>query len=136
VRDRAAALPGLRWLGPLDPPGVAAAMRAARAVVVPSVCFEGLPTAVLEAFAHGRPVVCTALGALPELVAGGAGWACPPEPAALAEALRTAADPAAATAAGRAARARYETAFTPAASLAALLAIYREVTGATAAARA
>lgn len=129
VREATASVPGLRWLGVLDRDGVAAAMKACRAVVVPSVCYEALPTAVLEAFAHGRPVAGTDLGALPHLVTNGAGWLAPPEPAALAAALHDADDEAAAAAAGARARERYEAAFTPAAVLAALLDVYRALAG-------
>jgi glycosyltransferase involved in cell wall biosynthesis len=128
VADAAARLPGLRWLGPLAPAQVGEAMAATAAVVVPSVCYEGLPTAVLEAFARGRPVVATDLGALPELVEG-CGWVAPPTPEALAAALRAATDPNAAAAAGARARARYEEHFTPVAALAALLDTYAAVVG-------
>lgn len=129
VREAAASLPGLRWLGALDRGDVAAAMRASRAVVLPSVCHEALPTTVLEAFAHGRAVVATDRGALRDLVGDGAGWLAPPEPAVLAAALRAATEPRAAARAGARARARYEAAFTPAAVLAALLDAYRAVAG-------
>jgi glycosyltransferase involved in cell wall biosynthesis len=83
---------------------------------------------VLEAFARGRPVVATDLGALPELVEG-CGWVAPPTPGALAAALRAATDPNAAAAAGARARARYEERFTPTAALAALLDTYAAVVG-------
>ena len=60
-RDRVAAAAartdGVRFTGPLDAAGVAAEIRRAALVVVPSLWYEGFPTVVAEAFAHGRPVV-------------------------------------------------------------------------------
>ena len=45
-----------------------AAMQQARAVVVPSECYENAPLALLEAYAVGRPVVGSRIGGIPELV--------------------------------------------------------------------
>jgi glycosyltransferase involved in cell wall biosynthesis len=50
----------------------------ARALVLPSLG-EGLPVVVTEAFALGRPVVCTDVGGVRELVEHGVnGWVIPP----------------------------------------------------------
>jgi colanic acid/amylovoran biosynthesis glycosyltransferase len=63
------------------------------AVVLPSVetadgVREGIPVSLIEALAHGVPVVATATGGIPELLDGGAGLLVPPrDPAALAAAL-------------------------------------------------
>jgi colanic acid/amylovoran biosynthesis glycosyltransferase len=50
---------------------------AARAFVLPSFS-EGLPVAIMEAFALGRPVVSTYVAGIPELVETGcSGWLVP-----------------------------------------------------------
>jgi glycosyltransferase involved in cell wall biosynthesis len=69
---------------------------------------EGIPNALLEAMAAGRPSVATAVGGTPEVLEGGVtGWLVPPaDPAALAEALaQVMEDPAEAARRGGAARA-------------------------------
>jgi glycosyltransferase involved in cell wall biosynthesis len=67
---------------------------------------EGIANALLEAMAAGRPVVATAVGGTPEVVAAGeTGWLVPPgSPEALAAALDEALEPAEAARRGRAAR--------------------------------
>jgi glycosyltransferase involved in cell wall biosynthesis len=67
----------VRIAGWLDSNGIQAELREARALVVPSLS-EGLPVVIMEAFAHGKPVVAPFLGGIPELVAPGAtGWLYP-----------------------------------------------------------
>jgi glycosyltransferase involved in cell wall biosynthesis len=48
-------------------------LRAARFVVLPSVCMENAPMAGLEALSLGRPLLVSRAGGLPELVESGAG---------------------------------------------------------------
>lgn len=46
-------------------------LRGARFLVIPSVCYEGFPMTVVEAFACGKPVIASNLGSLAELVEDG-----------------------------------------------------------------
>ncbi|MGY1680936.1 glycosyltransferase [Geodermatophilus sp. SYSU D01176] len=131
VRARAAAegLP-VDVLGPLPPAEVAAELRAAAVAVLPALWWENCPMAVLEAAAHGVPVVASAVGGVPELVDDGAtGLLVPPgDAAALAGALtRLLADPAEADRLGRAGWARVRSRHDPAGHVAALQQLYRRV---------
>ena len=57
---------------------VQAEIRFARALVLPSF-MEALPVVLMEALALGRPVICTGVGGVPELVRHGKeGWVVPP----------------------------------------------------------
>ncbi|MEV1286672.1 glycosyltransferase [Micromonospora sp. NPDC049679] len=116
VEEAAATRSDIVFLGPLDRAGVHSALRATAVVVATSTWHDVLPTVVIEALANGRPVLGTAMGGIPYLIGandpdGSAGWAVPPEPAALAAALPVARDGAAALA--DLARARYERTFHP-----------------------
>jgi glycogen(starch) synthase len=63
--------------------------RAASVVLVPSVWPEPCPTVVLEAMAHGRPVLGSRIGGIPDVVEhGSSGLLVPPnDPAALADSM-------------------------------------------------
>ena len=108
VRSLAAAVPDVvRVLG--ERPDASDLIRAADVVCLASA-FEGLPMAVLEAMACGRPVVATAVGGVPDAVVDGqTGWLVPPgDEDALVDALVAAASaPAERRARGEAARQRY-----------------------------
>lgn len=97
--------------------------------VLPS-WIEGLPLTVLEAMAHGKPVVATGVGGTPELVVDGeTGVLVPPrDPDALAAALRElAADPDRARRLGEAGRRRVEERFSAEAMTSRVLAVYDEL---------
>jgi glycosyltransferase involved in cell wall biosynthesis len=116
----------VRWLGRLEPPAVAEAMRAAAYVVVPSRVFEGYPLVVAEAFGRGRPVLTVSGGSVGTIVDDTTGWVVDPTAAGLAGALAAISDAdAAARSAG--ARGRYVAESTPEQGLASLLAVYDEV---------
>ncbi|WP_293941148.1 MULTISPECIES: glycosyltransferase family 4 protein [unclassified Sphingobacterium] len=40
----------------------------AQALIVPSICFEGMPITILEAYSAGTAVLCSNLGPLPEMI--------------------------------------------------------------------
>ena len=127
VEQAARDIERVSFTGPLPSEAVHQRMRAARAVVIPSICFENFPVVAAEAYGAGRPVVASAHGGLTSIVADGeTGVLVPPDdPGALAAALdslegsRTTA-----TRMGRAARSHYETSLSPAANYAQLAGIY------------
>jgi glycosyltransferase involved in cell wall biosynthesis len=53
--------------GWVDPAGVEALLHDANILVLPSLS-ENLPMSVIEALAHGAAVVCTPVGALPDVI--------------------------------------------------------------------
>ena len=78
-----AALQGVRFLGRVDEATLRDCYRAADATAVPSLALEGFGLVVLESLACGTPAVVSALGGLPEAVAGlDPGLAVPPGDAA------------------------------------------------------
>jgi glycosyltransferase involved in cell wall biosynthesis len=40
-------------------------------IIVPSKCYEGLPVVIIEAMLSGKPIICSAIGGLPEVVEDG-----------------------------------------------------------------
>jgi glycosyltransferase involved in cell wall biosynthesis len=95
--------------GWLDGAGVQRLLAASDALVLPSRA-EGLPMVVIEAMAHGLPVVCTPVGTVPDAVTDGVnGLLVPPRDVeALADALaRVAGDAALRRRLGRAGRERF-----------------------------
>lgn len=63
--------PRITWLGRLPPPEVYAQIRQAGFLVLPSTCYENFPKTIVEAYAHGTPVIASGHGSLSELVASG-----------------------------------------------------------------
>lgn len=81
--------PEARFLGWKNPAEVKALMRAARALVFPSVWYEGQPLTVLEALAAGTPVIVSDICAGREAVEDGVNglWFASSKPDSLAAAL-------------------------------------------------
>lgn len=88
LESQAAGAP-VRFLGGVPPDRIALLLREARALVLCSTS-EGVPNVILEALAHGRPVIATPVGAIPELVRDGVNGRLVPvgDAAALAGAMR------------------------------------------------
>jgi glycosyltransferase involved in cell wall biosynthesis len=120
----------LRLVGHL-PDGALSGLRArAAAVVVPSLFVEHFGYTLAEAMLDARPVVASAIGALPELVEHEVTGllAAPGDEAAVAAAVRRTLDDPAAPRWGAAARERVRRVADPRAHLEGLLGIYGEVT--------
>jgi glycosyltransferase involved in cell wall biosynthesis len=116
-------------LGRLEHGAVIDAMRHARALVFPSVWYEGCPMTLLEAFACGLPVIASRLGAMAELISHGENGLlfAPGDAADLRDTLRWAADnPAAISAMSRCARRTYECLYSPERNYGLLMGIYDE----------
>ncbi len=123
-----AGAPGVEMLGALRPSQVLREMRAARALVLPSLWYENFPRTLVEAFGAGLPVIASRIGALAELVEPGVtGLLVEPGDARdLARALRWADEhPAQMAEMGARARARFEALYTPDINYAQLRDIYR-----------
>ena len=98
------------------------------AFVLPSLT-EGTPNVIIEAMAHAKPIIATAVGGVPDLVTPDVGILVPPDDnQGLAAAMaRMAADVDLRRRMGAAARRRYEQLFTPEAVVPVLLDFYEQV---------
>jgi len=116
-----------------EPVGRSAFMLSLDVFVLPSLA-EGTPNGIIEAMAHGLPVIATRVGGIPDLLDEDSGILVPPGDArALAEAMRRlASDPSLRAAMGRAARERYLKLSSPDAVLPLLRSTYLRLAGARA----
>ena len=71
VREAAAQLPHVEWLGEKSREEVVELMRGAKAVLCPSLWYEAMPRVVIEALAVGTPVVASSIGCYPEMIVDG-----------------------------------------------------------------
>jgi glycosyltransferase involved in cell wall biosynthesis len=120
----------VEFRGSVPPDEVPAHLARARALVLPSICYEGAPRTVVEAYAAGVPVVANRYGALPSVVANGVtgllvepgdadGWTA---------ALRSMMDDATSQELGEGAHAAWRTGYSPEQGIADLEAAYEAVT--------
>lgn len=72
VEQAAAQSPNIEYLGWQSHADLTRWYRNATALVVPSICYEGGPLVLYEAFSHGTPVIARDIGALGEFVQGNA----------------------------------------------------------------
>lgn len=117
----------LNYRGPLSKAAVLDALRAAVAVVCPSLWFEGMPMVILEAYATATPVIASRIGSLEDLVDDGRTGTLIPagNPDALADSIEWALGHAEEMRSmGRAARRRYDARYAPERHLHALLETY------------
>jgi len=59
---------GIEYMGRRSPEEVCGMMGEARALIFPSIWYEGLPRTIIESFAVGTPVVASRLGSMSEVV--------------------------------------------------------------------
>ncbi len=118
---------GLVFRGQLAHEDTVQAIADARAVVVPSRCYEVFPRVVVEAYSAGTPVIASRLGSLAEVVVDGQTGllVAPGDADALAVAMRRIAEsPSLRRDLGDGARAMFESTFSPARTTESLLEIY------------
>lgn len=58
----------VEFLGNLDKVNLEKFYQDCRMLIMPSICFEGFPGVLIEAMLHGKPVICSRIGGLPEIV--------------------------------------------------------------------
>jgi glycosyltransferase involved in cell wall biosynthesis len=109
---------------------VAGFLTQARALVLPSICYEGAPRTVVEAYAAGVPVIANRHGALPSVVSDGVTGLLvePGEASAWKAALGTVLDDAESERLGQGAFSAWRTGYSPEQGLADLEAAYATVT--------
>ena len=59
------------FLGHLNKKQLGQFYNSSRMIVLPSICFEGFPSVVIEAMVRQKPVICSRIGGLPEIVDNG-----------------------------------------------------------------
>ncbi len=71
VRALSAQLANVEWIGNRSSEEVVQMMGAAKAILCPSLWYEGMPRVVIESLAVGTPVIASRLGTYPEMIVDG-----------------------------------------------------------------
>lgn len=131
VELRQKAPPSVEFLGTVRHEEVNSLLAGARALLVPSIWYEGAPRSILEAYSAGVPVMASRIGALPEVVDDHvSGLLVPPGDAgAWRNAIEAMSDSTLANRLGEGASSIYERLYTPEEGLARLERVYAEVIG-------
>jgi glycosyltransferase involved in cell wall biosynthesis len=129
ARLEAAAPDTVEFRGSVPPDQVGPYLARARALVLPSICYEGAPRTVVEAYAAGVPVIANRNGALPSVVADGVTGLLvdPARPGGWRDALGQLGDDAASVRLGEGAFAAWHSRYSPEQGLADLEAAYTAV---------
>lgn len=129
VRQAAATLNNVEWLGVRSSEEVLDLMRRADALLCPSQWYEGMPRAVVESFAVGTPVIASNIGCYPEMIEDGkSGALFPPGDAqALRSRLHDLLDSGSLLEMRAHARRSFESSYTGEKNLSLLLNVYRSV---------
>jgi glycosyltransferase involved in cell wall biosynthesis len=129
VEQRAARNPRIQYLGFRNREAITAELKKCKALVLPSVWYEGLPMTILEAFSTGTPVIASNLGGPAEIIADGVNGLHfrPGDAQDLVNKIRRlSSDPQLAQQLGIQARRTYEAQYTPEKNYAMLLQVYGE----------
>ena len=123
--------PGVEFVGAVPSSAVPPLLQRARAVLVPSLWYEGQPRTILEAYAAGVPVIASDIGGLPEVVEEGVSGVlvAPGDAGAWTKALHRLLDDSEARRLGQGAHAAWRALYTPERGLANLEQAYREARG-------
>jgi glycosyltransferase involved in cell wall biosynthesis len=121
---------GVEFLGHVQTARVQALLAEARALILPTVCYEAAPRSVIEAMAAGVPAIASRTPAVAELVGEDRGLLVPAgNPAALGAAARLLADDRLSVELGAGAATEWSRSYSPASAVAALEAAYAEAIG-------
>lgn len=108
LRAQGVGMERVHFTGRLDPEALPAWYSNARALIVPSLCYETFGIILIEAFRGGTPVIARRLGPFPEIIAKGGGLLFESEAELRAAIAELGTDPARRDALAREARIAYE----------------------------